>query len=157
MKVSSIHIFPPFLLFAHLPSQFVAAGDLLVYKCPTWSWAAGEPSRAVSYLPPDKQFLITRSVPCAKRYAPEDAASKSVGEYLDDDWLATPMEENGGQDDVVDATVVPNNASAAPPVDDDDDDGDIPDMDVPLALSLFVFSFLSIFFPLFLLPFLFIP
>jgi hypothetical protein len=26
------------------PDEFVAAGDYLVYKCPTWQWLAGEPS-----------------------------------------------------------------------------------------------------------------
>ncbi len=46
----------------------MAAGDLLVYKCPTWTWAAGEPSRSVSYLPAEKQFLITRAVPCSRRF-----------------------------------------------------------------------------------------
>lgn len=37
------------------PEEFVAAGDELVYKCPTWSWEGGDPKKAKSYLPPDKQ------------------------------------------------------------------------------------------------------
>lgn len=41
--------------------QFVAAGDYLVFKCPTWSWSAGEQSRRRSFLPRDKQLLITRN------------------------------------------------------------------------------------------------
>jgi ubiquitin-like-conjugating enzyme ATG3 len=40
----------------------------LVFKCPTWSWeCASEPSKVRSILPPDKQFLITRNVPCCER------------------------------------------------------------------------------------------
>ena len=37
------------------PEEFVAAGDELVYKCPTWSWEGGDPKKAKSYLPLDKQ------------------------------------------------------------------------------------------------------
>lgn len=40
----------------------------MVFKCPTWSWeCASEPSKVRSILPPDKQFLITRNVPCCER------------------------------------------------------------------------------------------
>lgn len=42
------------------PEEFVGAGDLLVHTCPTWAWSAGEPAQAKSYLPVDKQCLITR-------------------------------------------------------------------------------------------------
>jgi ubiquitin-like-conjugating enzyme ATG3 len=50
------------------PEEFVAAGDYLVYKFPTWSWgdADGE-ARRVPHLPPGKQFLVTRNVPCHRR------------------------------------------------------------------------------------------
>lgn len=50
------------------PDEFVVAGDHLVHQCPTWSWSsASEPSLRKPYLPADKQFLITKSVPCYKR------------------------------------------------------------------------------------------
>ena len=49
------------------PEEFVAAGDHLVHQCPTWQWATGDEARIKSYLPPNKQFLITRSVPCPRR------------------------------------------------------------------------------------------
>jgi ubiquitin-like-conjugating enzyme ATG3 len=49
------------------PEEFVAAGDELVYKCPTWTWESGDPARRKRHLPPDKQFLMTRSVPCPDR------------------------------------------------------------------------------------------
>lgn len=49
------------------PDEFVAAGDHLVHHCPSWQWAAGDTASIKDYLPPDKQFLITRNVPCYKR------------------------------------------------------------------------------------------
>lgn len=50
------------------PEEFVIAGDHLVHQCPTWSWCpASDPSLGKSYLPENKQFLVTKSVPCYKR------------------------------------------------------------------------------------------
>jgi len=49
------------------PEEFVAAGDHLVHHCPTWQWAGGDEARTKSYLPKNKQFLITRNVPCTRR------------------------------------------------------------------------------------------
>ncbi|MED6149606.1 E2-like enzyme, partial [Stylosanthes scabra] len=76
-------------------SEFVIAGDNLVSKCPTWSWESGEPSKRKPYLPAEKQFLITRNVPCLRRAASvEEEYEAAGGEVLLDDeendgWLAT--------------------------------------------------------------------
>lgn len=45
----------------------MAAGDHLVHHCPTWQWAGGDESKTKPYLPKDKQYLITRNVPCTRR------------------------------------------------------------------------------------------
>ncbi|KAI9929921.1 hypothetical protein ASPWEDRAFT_167586 [Aspergillus wentii DTO 134E9] len=93
------------------PEEFVLAGDYLVYKFPSWSWAdASSPAKRVSYLPPGKQFLVTRGVPCHRRLNDnfagdaglEDEIVKDMlsggGEAGDDDgddgWLRT----GGGRD-----------------------------------------------------------
>ncbi|VDM29860.1 unnamed protein product [Toxocara canis] len=82
------------------PEEFVIAGDHLVHHCPTWSWTrAVDASRTKSYLPEEKQFLITRNVPCYRRcvemeYDPTQEKVIGVEEGfdgLDDDggWVDT--------------------------------------------------------------------
>ncbi|OZJ05339.1 hypothetical protein BZG36_01558 [Bifiguratus adelaidae] len=77
------------------PEEFVAAGDFLVYKCPTWSWQSGDANKLRDYLPPQKQFLITRNVPCLRRvkqmeYTDDDAEEQVHGDMGDDDsWMYT--------------------------------------------------------------------
>jgi len=68
------------------PLEFVAAGDELVYKCPTWSWEAGDPSLRRHHLPADKQYLITRNVPCVERADSVEVCS-GVGETDEDGWF----------------------------------------------------------------------
>lgn len=79
------------------PEEFVRAGDELVFKCPTWSWGTlGDPRYAVGHLPADKQFLVTRNVPCAVRVESVESASASaaLGETIDRD-----VAEGDGDDD----------------------------------------------------------
>ncbi|KAK7263854.1 hypothetical protein RJT34_31451 [Clitoria ternatea] len=89
-------------------SEFVTAGDNLVAKCPTWSWESGEPGKRKPYLPPEKQFLITRNVPCLRRaVSVEEEYEAAGGEVLldnedNDGWLAThgkPKETNSDEDE----------------------------------------------------------
>ncbi|KAJ3241802.1 Arabinose-proton symporter (Arabinose transporter) [Chytriomyces hyalinus] len=77
------------------PEEFVLAGDFLVYKCPTWAWAKGLPNKRKDFLPADKQYLITRNVPCLKRiaaleYKDGDEEEVEMDSAEDDDaWVAT--------------------------------------------------------------------
>ncbi|GAB1312015.1 E2-like enzyme [Madurella fahalii] len=80
------------------PEEFVAAGDYLVFKFPSWSWADAEtPSKRISHLPPGKQYLVTRHVPCHRRLnddfagdAGHEEAVVEGGKNSDDDgWLRT--------------------------------------------------------------------
>lgn len=89
-------------------NEFILAGDNLVSKCPTWSWESGEPNKRKSYLPQDKQFLITRNVPCLRRASSiEEEYEAAGGEVLldnedNDGWLAThgkPKENNNDEDE----------------------------------------------------------
>ena len=79
------------------PEEFVKAGDELVYRCPTWAWEAGDPSKLKNYLPADKQYLITRNVPCQNRVSSMETAmemhsAKEDGEGdEDDDWLVSSI------------------------------------------------------------------
>jgi ubiquitin-like-conjugating enzyme ATG3 len=62
------------------PEEFLAAGDYLVYKFPSWSWSdAAYPSRRVAYLPDAKQFLVSRGVPCRRRLGGRDEPAATAG------------------------------------------------------------------------------
>ncbi|KAI8800921.1 autophagocytosis associated protein [Cladochytrium replicatum] len=78
------------------PEEFVLAGDFLVYKCPTWAWSAGTEGKRRDYLPADKQYLITRNVPCLRRvkameYTDEDVDAETLvkDDDGDEEWVAT--------------------------------------------------------------------
>lgn len=71
------------------PEEFVKAGDLLVYKCPTWRWESGDPALRRSYLPADKQYLVTRNVPCRQRVTSLDLHYQSERPVDgEDEWVA---------------------------------------------------------------------
>jgi ubiquitin-like-conjugating enzyme ATG3 len=77
------------------PEEFVKSGDYLVFKFPSWSWQpAASPSQRVSHLPEDKQFLITRGVPCRKRIKADDFAGSASGE---DQLVHDMLKEAGGE------------------------------------------------------------
>jgi ubiquitin-like-conjugating enzyme ATG3 len=107
-------------------------------KCPAWKWEGGDPKKAVSYLPKDKQFLITRNVPCAERASDlqkqaERTTYKDVEVEGDEGWVCD--EEGAGGADAEAEDVPTMGAASAKPAannagdEDDDDDGEIPDMD----------------------------
>lgn len=82
------------------PEEFVAAGDFLAYKFPVWTWEKAEPSKTRDFLPADKQYLLTRGVPCLRRAtslaytdADEDAermvSVDPSSTNKDDEWVET--------------------------------------------------------------------
>jgi ubiquitin-like-conjugating enzyme ATG3 len=77
------------------PDEFVLAGDELVFRCPAWSWESSSRGDVKSYLPPDKQYLVTRNVSCPTRVADMEAQlgllqqEQNGGE--DDDWLVSTI------------------------------------------------------------------
>ncbi|RCK55640.1 Autophagy-related protein 3 [Candida viswanathii] len=77
------------------PEEFVKAGDYLVYKFPTWQWSkCPKKELEKSFLPPDKQFLITKHVPSYQRAGsyltgeenPEDGEEEEE-EVDEDGWV----------------------------------------------------------------------
>lgn len=82
------------------PEEFLQAGDFLVYKFPSWSWAdAATPDKRVSYFPPGKQYLVTRGVPCRRRIKNDDFAGGDGEDQLVRDMLRGPGGEAGDEDD----------------------------------------------------------
>lgn len=76
------------------PDEFVMAGDHLVHHCPTWSWSsAADPAYQRPFLPADKQYLVTKSVPCFKRCKNIEYCASDERIVLDNDgdggWVDT--------------------------------------------------------------------
>ncbi|KAI0440265.1 autophagocytosis associated protein [Xylaria telfairii] len=124
------------------PDEFLAAGDYLVFKFPTWSWAAADSdSQRVDYLPPDKQFLVTRGVPCNRRLDDDFAGDagheeavvgdgddfKLKGQADDDDgWLRTGGLSSSQPLKARDVRTVDDAGNVGDRLDDEDE---IPDME----------------------------
>jgi len=75
------------------PEEFVKAGDELVFRCPAWAWQGGDKT----YLPSDKQYLVTRNVPCPTRVADMEAQlgllQTGGDDDGDDDWLVSTIKK----------------------------------------------------------------
>ena len=133
------------------PDEFVRAGDELVFRCPTWSWESGDASKQRSYLPPNKQYLVTRNVPCQTRVGQleeqltqvlqrQKANAGDNADADDDEWLISTVlrpdtEPNNIKDDfdIVDETgeIVEQPekpAATAPPTDPPEEENDYADM-----------------------------
>ncbi|XP_058118936.1 ubiquitin-like-conjugating enzyme ATG3 [Anopheles coustani] len=139
------------------PEEFIAAGDHLTHHCPTWSWAVGDDSKIKSYLPKDKQFLITRNVPCRRRckqiefvgeenlveendpdggwvethhYNPDEAGSSGLEEKVCEMKLDSSRIEDEPAADMDDPRNLEGGSGTGNEEgDDDDDDGAAIDMD----------------------------
>lgn len=82
----------------------IILGDHLVHHCPTWQWASGDESKFKPYLPKEKQFLITRNVPCYRRckqmeYVGEEKIVEDDS-GKDEGWVETHQFYNEENDDV---------------------------------------------------------
>lgn len=74
------------------PEEFVRAGDELVFKCPTWQWEGGASDKQKSHLPPNKQYLVTRNVPCQTRVqSMENNMAVEADDGEDSDWLVSTV------------------------------------------------------------------
>ena len=79
------------------PEEFIAAGDFLVYKFPSWSWDdAATPAQRVAYFPAGKQYLVTRGVPCRRRVKNEDFAGGDGEDQVVRDLLKGGAEDDDG-------------------------------------------------------------
>jgi len=100
------------------PEEFVAAGDHLVHHCPSWQWAAGDSACSKEFLPREKQFLLTRAVPCYKRCSQMeykdnqelvlDAEADPEGGWVDTHHFSEPGELGGVQEMVREMVLEPN-------------------------------------------------
>jgi len=124
------------------PQEFVISGDFLVRTCPTWSWESGDANKSKSYLPKEKQYLVTRNVPCLSRATDleqYDPASEFALGGDEDGWVAThknpaadrqpgqPDDEIPSIEDEVAGAAAGGKTSAAAATAATDDE-DIPDM-----------------------------
>ncbi|KAK7207485.1 autophagy-related E2-like conjugation enzyme ATG3 [Myxozyma melibiosi] len=122
------------------PEEFVLAGDYLVYKFPTWSWSSAPASKMRDFLPPDKQFLVTKHVAShvrAQTAAGEYASGTSgVGETEDEDgWTisygsgSATASVSGAASSVVGAAVGTDKTTLEEGGGDEDDADSILDID----------------------------
>ena len=98
------------------PEEFVQAGDHLIRTSPSWSWESGEASKLRNYLPPNKQYLITRGVPSYRRISSlevdsfvEENVFLGENEKGDEEWFHTHDIRNSGADSTSKAETVTSN------------------------------------------------
>ncbi|KAG1861572.1 putative E2-like enzyme [Suillus subalutaceus] len=107
------------------PEEFVAAGDFLSYKFPVWTWEKGDASKARDYLPAEKQYLVTRGVPCLRRatslaYTDADEDAERLLSFGDssgaaDEWVET----HAGRGATMDSAANPGEIDDIPDLDGD--------------------------------------
>jgi len=120
--------------------EFVAAGDFLAYKFPSWSWSdAAQPARRVPHLPPGKQFLVTRGVPCRRRLNARFAGDAAEMDTLvrdgfggrlegeDEGWLRTGGLAASQEAKVRDVRLIDQSGKVGEAIGEEDEE--IPDME----------------------------
>lgn len=120
------------------PEEFVTAGDYLVYKFPTWSWAPAPESKRKDFLPADKQYLVTQHVPSharASAFTSNGAEADDEEEVEDENgWVSTGGKQPHRAEPGAGKSDTPQPSSSSEPqeivdidleeeeLDDDDDD-----------------------------------
>lgn len=131
------------------PEEFVIAGDFLVENFPSWSWCSGLPDKRRPHLPPEKQFLQTKNVPCFTGHGTHDNIVEKIVEDLGEEgssWIEAHVSDETADAPVEELKAVDLAAAPVPAVAaasaaaaaaaavveddaDDDDDGDVADLD----------------------------
>jgi len=108
------------------PEEFVQAGDLLVLKCPSWSWQEGNPKYLQKGLPKEKQFLVTKNVSSRMRISAFEAKTSSTEnlnvemEDGEGGWIATHTNEKVEKEE--DIPEIPTSSNKSENTDGSDDD-----------------------------------
>lgn len=76
------------------PEEFVQAGDYLETRFPTWQWARAAKGKEREFLPIDKQYLVTRHVPCYNRVKDYEAEAEGGQKFEKDVYI-----DNVGDDE----------------------------------------------------------
>ncbi|GAA5934040.1 Atg3p [Sporobolomyces koalae] len=113
------------------PEEFVAAGDFLSYKFPTWTWEAGHATKRREFLRADKQYLISRNVPCLRRVSQLGQQQHTAGgpEEYTEMMMNFASEQDGAAEDEWVATHANSIDSKGAESTDIPTIGEIPDLD----------------------------
>lgn len=106
------------------PEEFVQAGDYLTHMFPTWKWNGNEDINNVStrdFLPADKQFLISRKVPCHVRADDFFNVQDEFDYNFDEEYLESLKNDDPNLKQVDKATPSGNDTTKDVTVDDIDD------------------------------------
>lgn len=86
------------------PEEFLLAGDQLVHRCPTWTWERAAAGYQQAHFPPERQFLITRGVPCRRRVK-NTADPDIIEKETEDGWVITEIPGAAESQEVQEITV----------------------------------------------------
>lgn len=106
------------------PEEFVQAGDYLTHMFPTWKWNGVEDIDNISmrdFLPAEKQFLVSRKVPCYVRADDFFNVQDDFDYNFDEEYLGSLKNDDSKSKQVDIATPSRKYASMNVAVDDIDD------------------------------------